>query len=507
MFLLKVGDKLKIPGFKKVIPGLCCNRFQLRDEFESNHWYMAQLESCIQSKSLSQGKIIHQHIIKNNSNIKDFSIILDKLTHLYVKCNEVQLARQVFEKIPNPSVVCWNMMIRAYAWNGPFQQGIDLYYKMLQLGVTPNKFTFPFILKACSALQDIQVGQEIHKHAEQLGLEMDVYVCTALVDMYAKCGDLFQAQTLFNCMSSRDIVAWNAIIAGFSLHTLHNETMELLVQMQQAGIVPNSSTIVAVLPTVGQANALSQGKAIHGYSLRKMFSDSVVVGTGLLDMYAKCHHLSYARKIFDRMKQKNEICWSAMIGGYVACDFMTNALALFDEMVHVYELNPTPVTLASILRACAKLTDLNKGQSLHCYMIKSGMDLDTTVGNSLISMYAKCGMMEDAVGFLEEMTSKDTVSYSGIMSGCVQNGHAEKALLIFRQMQLSGFEPDLATMMALLPACSHLAALQHGACCHGYSVIRGFTSESSICNAIIDMYSKCGKIQKSYSMQTSVPTL
>ncbi|MED6145365.1 hypothetical protein PIB30_024567 [Stylosanthes scabra] len=460
MILLKVGEKLKIPGFKKVIPGLSFGRFKLRDEFESDHWYVAQLEACIQSKSLSQGKIIHQHIIKNNSHIKDFTIILDKLAHLYVKCNEIEHARRLFDKIPNPSVVCWNMMIRAYAWNGPFQQAIDLYYKMLQLGVTPNKFTYPFVLKACSALQDIQVGQGIHEDVEKLGLEMDIYVCTALVDMYAKCGDLFQAQTLFNGMSKRDIVAWNAIIAGFSLHTLHKETMELLVQMQQAGIIPNSSTVVAVLPTVGQANALSQGKAIHAYSLRKMFSDSVVVGTGLLDMYAKCHDLSYARKIFDRMKQKNEICWSAMIGGYVTCDSMTNALTLFDEMVHVYGLNPTPVTLASILRACAKLTDLIKGQSLHCYMIKSGMDFDTTVGNSLISMYAKCGMMEDAVGFLEEMTSKDTVSYSGIMSGCVQNGRAEKALIIFRQMQLSGFYPDLATMMALLPACSHLAALQ-----------------------------------------------
>ncbi|MED6112826.1 hypothetical protein PIB30_065245 [Stylosanthes scabra] len=494
MALLKVGEKLKIPGFRKVIPGLCFGRFKLRDEFESDHWYVAQLEACIQSKSLSQGKIIHQHIIKNNSHIKDFTIILDKLALLYVKCDEIELARHVFDKIPNPSVVCWNMMIRAYAWNGPFQQAIDLYNKMLQLGVTPNKFTYPFVLKACSGLQDIQVGQEIHEHVEKLGLEMDIYVCTALVDMYAKCGDLFQAQTLFKGMSKRDIVAWNAIIAGFSLNTLHSGTMELLVQMQKAGIIPNSSTIVAVLPTVGQANALSQGKAIHAYSLRKMFSDSVVVGTGLLDMYAKCHHLSYARKIFDRMKQKNEICWSAMIGGYVTCDSMTNALALFDEMVHVYGLNPTPVTLASILRACAKLTDLSKGKNLHCYMIKSGMGLDTTVGNSLISMYAKCGMMEEAVGFLEEMTSKDTVSYSGIMSGCVQNGSAEKALSIFRQMQLSGFYPDLATMMALLPACSHLAALQHGACCHGYSVIRGFTSESSICNAIVDMYSKCGKI-------------
>ncbi|XP_061364097.1 pentatricopeptide repeat-containing protein At3g16610 [Gastrolobium bilobum] len=441
-----------------------------------------------QVESKSQEKIIHQHVIKNNTHI------LDKLARFYVTRNEIELARRVFDQIPKPSVVLRNMMIRAYAWAGPFHQAIYLYHHMLQHRVTPTKFTFPFVLKACSALQAIQVGREIHDHARTLGLEMDVYVSTALLDMYAKCGDLFEAQALFNSMSHRDIVAWNAMIAGFSFHALHNQTMHLVIQMQQAGICPNSSTIVSVLPTVGHANALRQGKAIHAYSVRKIFSDNVVVGTGLLDMYAKCHHLSYARKIFNSMNQKNEICWSAMIGGYVICDSMKDALALYDDMVLIYRLNPTPVTLASILRACAKLTDLNKGKNLHCYMIKSGMNLDTTVGNSLISMYAKCGIMDDAVGFFDEIITKDTVSYSAIISGCVQNGYAEKALLIFRQMQLSGTDPDLATMIGLLPACSHLAALQHGACCHGYSVVRGFTTDTSICNAIIDMYSKCGKI-------------
>ncbi|KAL2342302.1 hypothetical protein Fmac_003587 [Flemingia macrophylla] len=420
---------------------------------------------------------------------------LHNLARLYAARNQIELARRVFDQIPKPSVVLWNTLIRTYAWTGPFQHSIHLYHRMLLLGVTPTNFTFPFVLKACSALQAFHVGRQIHGHALTLGLQTDVYVSTALLDMYAKCGNLSEAQTIFDSMSHRDIVAWNAIIAAFSLHALPTQTMHLVVQMQHAGIAPNSSTIVSLLPTLGQANALRQGKAIHAYSVRKIFThDNVILATGLLDMYAKCHHLSYARKIFNAVNQKNDICWSAMIGGYVICDSMRDALALYDDMVHMHGLNPTPVTLASILRACANLTDLNKGKNLHSYVIKSGINSDTTVGNSLISMYAKCGMMDDALGFLDEMVTKDTVSYSAIISGCVQNGYAEKAVLIFRQMQLSVIYPDSATMIGLLPACSHLAALQHGVCCHGNSVVRGFTANTSICNAIIDMYAKCGKI-------------
>ncbi|QCE15046.1 structure-specific endonuclease subunit SLX1 [Vigna unguiculata] len=430
----------------------------------------------------------------HSQHINNHPPTLHNLVRLYAARNQIQLARHVFDQIPNPNVVLWNMMIRAYAWTGPFHQSIHLYHRMLQLGVRPNNFTFPFLLKACSALQAIELGRQIHDHVLTLGLQADLYVSTALLDMYAKCGNFFEARTIFDSMSHRDIVSWNAIIAGFSFHAFHDQTIHLVVQMQLAGITPNSSTIVSLLPTIGQANALCQGKAIHAYSVRKIFSHDVVVATGLLDMYAKCHHLSYAQKIFNALNQKNEICWSAMIGGYVICDSMRDALALYDDMVYMHGLNPTPVILASTLRACAKLTDLNKGKNLHCYMIKSGINSDTAVGNSLISMYAKCGIMDDALGFLDEMVIQDSVSYSAIISGCVQNGYAEKAVLIFRQMQLSGTDPDSATMIGLLPACSHLAAVQHGICCHGYSVVRGFTANTSICNAIIDMYAKCGRI-------------
>ena len=321
-----------------------------------------------------------------------------------------------------------------------------------------------------------------------------MFVCTALVDFYAKCGNLEEAKRLFNSMSSRDVVAWNAMIAGCSLHGLCDDAMRLIMQMQEEGISPNSSTIVGFLPAVGEAKALGHGKVLHGYCMRRSFYNGVVVGTGLLDMYAKCECLSYAKKIFDAMGIMNEVSWSAMIGGYVSSDCMREALELFDQMGLKDAVNPTPVTLGSVIRACAMLTDLSRGRKLHCYIVKSGSVLDILLGNTLLSMYAKCGVMDDAIRFFDEMNPKDSVSFSAIICGCVQNGNAEEALSIFQKMQLSGIDPDLTTMLGVLPACSHLAALQHGFCSHGYLVVRGFATDTLICNALIDMYSKCGKI-------------
>lgn len=452
------------------------------------------LQACHEVKCLTNGKKIHQLLIKSNTHIELRSQLLEKLTHLYLKCNKVKLARNVFDEIPNPSVILWNLMIKAYAWNGPFGESVALYYEMLDAGISPTKFTFPFVLKACSGLQDIEVGRQILEHATKCGLDSDVYVCTALIDMYSKCGDLSEAQRVFHNMLYRDIVAWNAMIAGFSLHGFFDDTVQLFIQMQKAGRSPNSSTVVAFLPTVGEANALNLGKAIHCYSLRRSFSDDVVLGTGLLDMYAKCKCISYARRIFDKIKFKNEVCWSAMIGAHVTCDFMREALALFDDMVLKNAVCITPVTLGSILRASAKLNDPSRGKKVHCCAIKYGFDFDIMVGNTLLSMYSKCGIIDDAVKFFNKMVLKDAVSYGAIISGCVQNGYAEAALYIFHEMQLSGTEPELSTLISLLSTCAHLAALQHGACIHGYSIVHGFVTDTSICNAMMDMYSKCGKI-------------
>ncbi|KAK2999448.1 hypothetical protein RJ639_022586 [Escallonia herrerae] len=134
--------------------------------------------------------------------------------------------------------------------------------------------------------------------------------------------------------------------------------------MQEAGLRPNSSTVVAILPAIGEANALWEGKAAHGYCVRRWFHGDVVVGTGLLDIYAKCGCLSYARRIFDVMGVKNEVTWSAMIGGCVTCDSTREALELFDRVMLEDAMIPSTVMLGIVLRACAKLTDMRRGSAL-----------------------------------------------------------------------------------------------------------------------------------------------
>lgn len=461
------------------------------------------LEDCLQSKSVFQGKTVHQHLIKNHIPHGDddhFNQTIEKLTLFYLACNKVEYARRVFDRSPRKpkKVLIWNLLIKGYAWNGPFGEAINFYYKTLELGIQPSKFTFPIVLKACSALQAIETGKDIHVHAKRLRLDSDVYVSTALVDMYAKCGCLDDAETVFNEMPHRDVVAWNSMISGFSLHGVYyHDTIRLLVRMQNDFISPNSSTIAAVLPAVAQANALSHGKAMHGFCARRAYIDDIIVATGLLDMYGKCQYMDYARRIFDKVSiVKNEVTWSAMLGAYVICDFMREALEFFLEMMRLkdFTLFPTPVTLATVLRACAKLTDSSIGRCIHCYAIKSGFVSDLMLGNTLLSTYAKCGVVIDAKQFFYEMDLKDSVSYSAIISGCVQNGHAKEALRLFHKMQLSGLYPELATMLGVLPACAHLAAIQHGSCSHCYAIVHGLTTEITICNALIDMYAKCGRI-------------
>ncbi|GAV84901.1 PPR domain-containing protein/PPR_2 domain-containing protein/DYW_deaminase domain-containing protein, partial [Cephalotus follicularis] len=452
------------------------------------------LPACGALSALFLGRKIYEYVERKK--LMPNLLLENALIDMYAKCGCLLEAREVFDHMKFRDVVTWTSMISAYGTNGQGRDAVALFSKMQDSGLFPDSIAFVSVLSACtcSGLQAMQDGKEIHGHAIILGLHSDVYICTALLDFYAKCGDLVEAHRVFDTMFRRDVVAWNAMIAGYSLHGLYNETIGLFVEMQKDRVCPNSSSIVTVLPIIGQVNALRQGKAMHGYCLRRSFNNDVVLATGLLDMYGKCHCISYASRIFCVMGIKNEITWSAMIGAYVSCDLMREVLEIFYQMLLEEAMTPTPITLVTVLQACTKLTFFSRGRCLHCYTVKSGSISDIMVGNSLLAMYAKNGILDDAIRFFDQMNLKDDVSYNAIISGCMQNGNAEEALRIFHKMQLSGVEPNSTTMLGVLPACSHLATLQHGVCAHGCLIARGLAANSLISNALIVMYSKCGKI-------------
>ncbi|CAA0826656.1 Pentatricopeptide repeat-containing protein [Striga hermonthica] len=373
--------------------------------------YLRLLDACIASKSLKKGKTVHQRLLKING--QDFgslaaSSVPDKLARLYISCNSPQLAHRVFDSIPahqkKSKTILWDQLIRAYAWAGPFERALDLYGQMVGSGVEPTKYTYPFVLKACAAMQDFETGARIHEDTKRYGLETDVYVCTALVDFYVKCGCMVEAKNVFDKMPERDVVAWNALINGFSSHGMYSDAISLVCKMQKFGVDPNSSTLVAILPVLGEKGRSSEGKSVHSFCLRRAIDIDVVVGTGLLDMYGKCGLLIYAKCVFSSLEYRNEITWSAVIGACVDCCSVNEAFGLFTKMkANESRVVPSPVVLSALLRGCAKLNDLGTGRYLHCCFVKSGFARDLMTSNTILSMYTKCGSTDDALKFFESI--------------------------------------------------------------------------------------------------------
>ncbi|XP_057861161.2 pentatricopeptide repeat-containing protein At2g13600 isoform X2 [Cryptomeria japonica] len=332
---------------------------------------------------------------------------------------------------------------------------------MRNSGVYPDNFTYTFALKACAGLLDIQGGKEIHYWIDRNGIELDVFVGSALVDMYAKCGCMDEAQHVFDKMSHRNVVSWTAMISGYWQNGLASEAIRLFNEMRIAGVILDSVTLMNVLPACAHLAALQQGKVVHGCIIKNNFSGNVSVGTSLLDMYAKCRSFEDAQQLFDKMSERDVILWNAMIVGCAQNGDTDKALRLFHQM-QLENVTPNLVTIVSVLPACAHLAALQQGKWMHAYIIRSGFESDVSVGNCLIDMYIKCGSVEVAGQLFERMSQRSVVSWTVMILGYGMHGQVEDALNLFSQMQQTGMKPDHVTFTAVLSACRHAGLLDKG---------------------------------------------
>eukprot|EP01018_Ginkgo_biloba_P030410 Gb_26158 [translate_table: standard] len=454
----------------------------------------ALLDACGNMKALTEGKQVHAHMIING--IKPNMFLWFKLISMYSNCGSLVYARLIFEKMPNWHVYSWNLMIKGYVTFGYCEEALALYYQMQRHSILPNNYTFPFVLKACAGLAALTKGKEIHNYTIKRGYESDVFVGSALIDMYAKCGSLEFAHNVFDKMSQRNVVTWNALIAGYiqngnceeavklfhemqvggvkqnvvtwnvmiAGHTQNghaNEALKLFRQMQLAGVKPNSVTIASVLPACALVEDLEQGKEIHDYIANCGFESDVFVVSALVDMYAKCGSVEVARQEFDKMSQRNVVSWNAMIAGYAQNEHANEALKLFSQM-QLAGIKPNSFTLASVLPACAHLAAMQPGKEIHGYIIRSRLDSDTYSGSALIDMYAKCGCINIARQVFDKISIRDVALWNSMIVAYGVHGHGKDALMLFTEMQLAGMMPDQITFTAILSACSHAGFVKEG---------------------------------------------
>ncbi|KAI5059723.1 hypothetical protein GOP47_0026042 [Adiantum capillus-veneris] len=455
---------------------------------------------CSRNKDLSRGTRLHNELQERGLLEQEYS---DALITMYAKCGEPEKAQALLDKHNIRNTIAWNALIAGYARDGQGQKALDCFERMQEEGIPPGAASYVCVLKACGVMGAIDKGKQVHDEILRQGLlQHNIVLGGALVDMYAKCGDLLQAHTVLKNLPSRNVILWNALITGYVQKGQGRKALECCKEMQSEGISPNTVTYICILKSCAIIKAIDKGKQIHDAILRQgLLEHSVVLGGALVDMYAKCGALPQAQAVLDELPSRNVICWSALIAGYAERDQGQKALECFQDMRRD-GIAPDVVTYLSVVKACAVLGDIDKGKQIHNEILRQGLlKHNILLGNALVDMYAKCGALSQARSVLEKLPSRDVVSWSSLIAGYAQEGQGQQALECFKQMQLEDIPPNVVTYVCILKACAVIKALDKGKQIHNEISRQGLLEESmELGNSLVDMYAKCGALPQAQNV-------
>ncbi|XP_057848982.2 pentatricopeptide repeat-containing protein At3g03580 [Cryptomeria japonica] len=454
----------------------------------NTYLYQSILHGCIEKGALPEGKVVHAHM--NMRGFMSDNFLVNTLIDMYAKCGSLKDSRKLFDEMPKRTLFSWTMMIAACRRHGFFKEALRLFDQMQSAGTEPDGFVFATALQACGKILGQEKGKIMHRQIIERGLDSDIVIGNALIDMYEKCGSLENARYLFDKMEKRNAVSWTTMIGGYVRIGQFDEALELFRNMRLLCINPDAMTLASILAA---CESLEQGKEIHEEIIRNGFQSNVFVGSSLVDMYAKCGRIKRARHVFDKMPKRNTVSWTVMISGCVRNGYANEALRLFHRM-QLEGITPDSKTFASVLPACANLSDMQLGTNIHEQIIRSGVQGNLAVSSALVDMYAKCGNVAKARDLFDKMSCRDVASWNTIVAAYSRNGPFEEALTLFCQMYQADIQPTGFSFACVLPACTKLTSVEKGMEIHEKIITSGFHSNSFVENALVDMYAKCGRI-------------
>ncbi|CAA6672923.1 unnamed protein product [Spirodela intermedia] len=414
------------------------------------------------------------------------TVVLNSLLTLYAKCGDWPTADSLFRAMGEDKrdLVSWSTMISGAARGENLQPATAaaLFCEMLDSGFRPNEFCFSGVLHACANAKLLPFGLAVFGFLIKAGyFAAGVCVGCALIDLFARNLDLRSARKVFDKMPNKNVVAWTQMISRCAQYGSPEEAVELFLEMELAGFSPDQFTLSGVISASTELGWFQLGRQLHARAAQLGLAGDVCVGCSLVDMYAKAPGetaMADSRKVFDRIAENNNVMsWTAIISGHVQRRQDQEALDLFRRMVVHGGSRPNQVTFSGVLRACGNVSDAAAGEQVYAQAVKAGVASINCVGNAFVAVYAKSGRMEEARRALDHLLEKNLISYG---DGDSDSGEIGASALTFA---------------SLLSAAASVGATSKGRQLHGWLMKVGFCSDQGVCNSLISMYSRCGEVE------------
>ncbi|KAL2323246.1 hypothetical protein Fmac_027625 [Flemingia macrophylla] len=499
------------------------------------------LKSC---KTFDQALQIHAHVVVTGRHHDPF--LMTTLISFFAVASSAGLrhSHRLFSQVPNPDLFLFNAMIRAFSLSPTPHRALSLYKSMLSASppISPDTFTFPFLLKSCAASSRPQLGLQLQTHLIKTGCASDVFVVNALLHFHFVFRDPLSAGKVFDESPVRDCVSYNTMINGFARAGLTGCSLRVFGEMRGLGVEFDEYTLVALLSACSSLEDHETGRVVHGLLYRKLgyFGGNGLLLNALVDMYAKCGCLEVAdrvvsenaksgvaawtslvsayalrgevevaRRLFDQMGERDVVSWTAMISGYCHAGRFQEALELFEQLEGL-EMKVDEFAVVAALSSCARLGALELGRRIHHKYDGESWGCGHHGGFTcaVLDMYAKCGSIDTALDLFCKTSDdmKTTFLYNSIVSGLAHHGRGEHAMALFEEMRVLGLVPDEVTFVALLCACGHSGLVDDGKrLFESMLSVYGVSPQMEHYGCMVDLLGRAGRLNEAYCLIRNMP--
>ncbi|KAF5734143.1 pentatricopeptide repeat-containing protein [Tripterygium wilfordii] len=381
------------------------------------------IKSCSQYSHLLQ---IHAYVISTSLLQLPF-ISLPFLSRVALSpLRSLSYSRQVFDHLSDPYVSHYNTMIRAYSLSNSAEEGFNIYQELRRRGIHANALSSMFVIKCCVKFCSLNGGEQIHGCLLKDGHQSDSLLLTTLMDLYSNCEKGEEACKVFDEMPQRDTVSWNVLISCYLRNRRTRDALVLFDSMKSGayGCQPDDVTCLLILQACTSLGALEFGEGVHRYIEERGYGNALNLSHSLIAMYSRCGCLERAYGVFEGIRNKNVVSWSAMISGFAMNGYGREAIEAFVEMQRLGIL-PDEQTFTGVLCACSHCGFVDEGMMFFDRMRKEfGIMPNIRHYGCMVDLLGRAGRLDEAYQFIVSMGIKpDSTIWRTLLGACRIHRH------------------------------------------------------------------------------------
>lgn len=336
-------------------------------------------------------------------------------------------------------------------------------------------------------------------------VQLSTFHTNTLITMYSKFGDIKYAQYVFDQMLERNEASWNSMMSGLVRVGWYFEAMQFFYHMLGHNVKPSGYVVASLVTACDRSGCMiEEALQIHGYVVKYGLLSDVFVGTCLLHFYGTYGQVCEATKLFEEIVEPNIVSWTSLMVAYANSGDVVEVINIY-QLLRRNGLYCNENTISTVISSCGMLADKLLGYQVLGNVIKSGLDTNVSVENSLVSMFGNCDSMQEASYVFNNMKERDTISWNSIITAAAHSGHCEESFWNFSWMRNTHTETNYITISALLAVCGFAEYLSWGRGLHGLVVKSGLESNVCVCNSLLTMYSEAGKSEAAEFVFRTMP--